>query len=189
MERSGRAGRSRVCRPIRRRNGGLEVKSAIHFIHVDDVGAYKYSDENRTLATMALCSPNLNGGAPVKVQSHRLRWQGRARYINWRWTDARLRGENHYHGGVARRRREAATLLQVRPESLQQDDGAGLYYRTSGSRTRWRRRPRRTRRSPHRQVGRSGAPGAIRMRRLEALAPLVAHRRDQDTFGGTDSSS
>lgn len=50
---------------------GIEVKSAIHFIHVDDVGAYKYSDES-DFEDYGFVLATLEGGAPVKVQSCRI---------------------------------------------------------------------------------------------------------------------
>jgi hypothetical protein len=49
----------------------LQVKSAIHFIHVDDVGGHNYDDES-DFGDYGFVVAQLEGGAPVKVQSHRL---------------------------------------------------------------------------------------------------------------------
>ena len=50
---------------------GLEVKSAIHFVHVDDIGSYKYSEES-DFDDYGYVLATLDGGAPVRVQSHRI---------------------------------------------------------------------------------------------------------------------
>jgi hypothetical protein len=50
---------------------GLQVKSAIHFIHTDDVGAYKYSRES-DFGKYGYVLATLKDGAPVRVQSFRL---------------------------------------------------------------------------------------------------------------------
>ena len=50
---------------------GLNVKSAIHFIHVDDVGAYNYSHKS-DFDGYGFVLAQLDGGAPVTVQSQHL---------------------------------------------------------------------------------------------------------------------
>lgn len=47
----------------------LDVRSAIHFVHVDDVGAYKYADSD--LNNYGFVLATLDKGAPVRVQGHR----------------------------------------------------------------------------------------------------------------------
>jgi len=49
---------------------GLEVKKAIHFVHVDDIGAYKYEESD--FDDYGYVVADLEGGKPVRVQSHRL---------------------------------------------------------------------------------------------------------------------
>ena len=48
---------------------GLKVDSAIHFVHVDDVGAYKYTKESH-FDDYGFVVARLDQGAPVEVQSH-----------------------------------------------------------------------------------------------------------------------
>ena len=50
---------------------GLDIKSAIHFIHVDDIGSYTYSEES-DFDDYGFVLANLNNGAPVQVQSHHI---------------------------------------------------------------------------------------------------------------------
>lgn len=49
---------------------GLEIKSAIHFIHVDDIGSYSYEESDFDDYGFVLA--DLDKGAPVQVQSHRI---------------------------------------------------------------------------------------------------------------------
>jgi hypothetical protein len=46
----------------------LDVKSAIHFVHVDDIGAYKHSKESH-FDEYGFVVATLEGGSPQKVQS------------------------------------------------------------------------------------------------------------------------
>jgi hypothetical protein len=48
---------------------GLDIKSAIHFIHVDDIGSYSYSEES-DFNDYGFVLAQLKNGAPVEVQSH-----------------------------------------------------------------------------------------------------------------------
>jgi hypothetical protein len=48
----------------------LKIRSAIHFVHVDDVGAYKYDDDD--FDRYGFVVAQLSGGAPVELQSHRI---------------------------------------------------------------------------------------------------------------------
>jgi hypothetical protein len=50
---------------------GLKIKSAIHFIHVDDIGSYTYSEEE-DFDDYGFVLADLDKGAPVQVQSHRI---------------------------------------------------------------------------------------------------------------------
>jgi hypothetical protein len=60
---------------------GLKIKSAIHFIHVDDIGSYSYSEAS-DFEDYGFVIADLDKGAPVQVQSHRLSGQiGQARKL------------------------------------------------------------------------------------------------------------
>ena len=50
---------------------GLHIKSAIHFIHVDDIGSYTYS-KKEDFDDYGFVLADLIDGAPVQVQSHRI---------------------------------------------------------------------------------------------------------------------
>jgi hypothetical protein len=50
---------------------GLDVTSAIHFVHVDDIGSYSYSEES-DFDDYGFVLATLDNGAPVEVQSHRI---------------------------------------------------------------------------------------------------------------------
>jgi hypothetical protein len=48
----------------------LKIRSAIHFVHVDDVGAYKHDDDD--FDRYGFVVAQLRGGAPAELQSHRI---------------------------------------------------------------------------------------------------------------------
>jgi hypothetical protein len=50
---------------------GLDIASAIHFIHVDDIGSYTYSEES-DFAEYGFVLADLKNGAPIQVQSHHI---------------------------------------------------------------------------------------------------------------------
>ncbi|MEW6369260.1 MAG: metallophosphoesterase [Acidobacteriota bacterium] len=50
---------------------GLDVKSAIHFVHVNDVGSYAYSRQS-DFDDYGFVVASLDHGAPVQLQSHRI---------------------------------------------------------------------------------------------------------------------
>lgn len=50
---------------------GLDITSAIHFIHVDDIGSYTYSEE-KDFDDYGFVVADLQDGAPVRVESNRI---------------------------------------------------------------------------------------------------------------------